>query len=38
MKLRNVHSSAGPFGKLDVKLGKGVRGLGPGPRWVPLLD
>ena len=28
----------GPFGKLHVRFGKGVRTSGPRPRWVPMLD
>ena len=33
-----VHFNRGPFGKLHVRLGKGARGSGPRPRWVPMLD
>lgn len=28
----------GPFGKLHVRFGKGAKGSGPRPRWVPMLD
>jgi site-specific recombinase XerD len=38
LELRDVHFERGPFGKLHVRLGKGARGSGPRPRWVPLLD
>ncbi len=33
-----MHFNRGPFGKLHVRLGKGARGSGPRPRWVPMLD
>jgi site-specific recombinase XerD len=38
MEIRDLHFSRGPFGKLHVRLGKGARGSGPRPRWVPMLD
>lgn len=38
LELRDVHFERGPFGKLHVRLGKGARGSGPRPRWVPMLD
>jgi integrase/recombinase XerD len=38
LEIRDVHFSRGPFGKLHVRLGKGARGSGPRPRWVPMLD
>ena len=38
LELRDVHFNRGPFGKLHVRLGKGARGSGPRPRWVPMLD
>jgi site-specific recombinase XerD len=34
----DVHFGRGPFGKLHVRYGKGARGSGPRPRWVPMLD
>lgn len=34
----DVHFTRGPFGKLHVRFGKGTRGSGPRPRWVPMLD
>jgi integrase/recombinase XerD len=33
-----VHFGRGPFGKLQVRFGKGARTSGPQPRWVPMLD
>ena len=38
LELRDVHLDRGPFGKLHVRMGKGARGSGPRPRWVPMLD
>jgi len=38
LEIRDVHFNRGPFGKLHVRLGKGARGSGPRPRWVPMLD
>jgi integrase/recombinase XerD len=38
LELRDVHFDRGPFGKLHVRIGKGTRGSGPRPRWVPMLD
>lgn len=34
----DVHFGRGPFGKIHVRFGKGTRGSGPRPRWVPMLD
>ena len=34
----DVHFPRGPFGKLHVRFGKGAKGSGPRPRWVPMLD
>ena len=34
----DAHFDRGPFGKLHVRFGKGTRGSGPRPRWVPMLD
>jgi site-specific recombinase XerD len=34
----DAHFSRGPFGKLHVRFGKGAKGSGPRPRWVPMLD
>jgi len=34
----DAHFDRGPFGKLHVRYGKGTRGSGPRPRWVPMLD
>lgn len=34
----DVHFGRGPFGKLHVRFGKGAKGSGPRPRWVPMLD
>ncbi len=34
----DVHFERGPFGKLHVRNGKGARGSGPRPRFVPMLD
>jgi site-specific recombinase XerD len=34
----DVHFGRGPFGKVHVRFGKGARGSGPRPRWVPMLD
>ena len=38
LELADVHFERGPFGKLHVRFGKGTRGSGPRPRWVPMLD
>ena len=35
---QDPHFSRGPFGKMHVRFGKGARGSGPRPRWVPMLD
>lgn len=34
----DVHFGRGPVGKLHVRFGKGAKGSGPRPRWVPMLD
>ena len=34
----DMHLGRGPFGKLHVRFGKGAKGSGPRPRWVPMLD
>ena len=34
----DLHFDRGPFGKVHVRFGKGARGSGPRPRWVPMLD
>lgn len=34
----DLHFTRGPFGKIHVRQGKGTRGSGPHPRWVPMLD
>lgn len=34
----DAHFGRGPFGKLHVRFGKGAKGSGPRPRWVPMLD
>jgi integrase/recombinase XerD len=34
----DMHFGRGPFGKLHVRFGKGAKGSGPRPRWVPMLD
>lgn len=34
----DLHFGRGPFGKIHVRFGKGTRGSGPRPRWVPMLD
>jgi integrase/recombinase XerD len=34
----DVHLGRGTFGKLHVRFGKGAKGSGPRPRWVPMLD
>ena len=34
----DVHFGRGLFGKLHVRFGKGAKGSGPRPRWVPMLD
>lgn len=38
LTLSDVHFERGPFGKLHVRNGKGARGSGPRPRFVPMLD
>lgn len=38
LDVADVHFDRGPFGKLHVRFGKGARGSGPRPRWVPMLD
>ena len=38
MGAADAHFDRGPFGKLHVRFGKGTRGSGPRPRWVPMLD
>lgn len=38
MERSDLHFDRGPFGKLHVRFGKGARGSGPRPRWVPMLD
>jgi integrase/recombinase XerD len=38
LELQDLHFSRGPFGKIHVRFGKGARGSGPRPRWVPMLD
>ena len=34
----DLHFDRGPFGKIHVRFGKGAKGSGPRPRWVPMLD
>jgi integrase/recombinase XerD len=34
----DVHFGRGTFGKVHVRFGKGAKGSGPRPRWVPMLD
>jgi integrase/recombinase XerD len=34
----DVHFGRGPFGKVQVRFGKGAKTSGPRPRWVPVLD
>jgi site-specific recombinase XerD len=38
LELQDLHFGRGPFGKIHVRFGKGTRGSGPRPRWVPMLD
>jgi integrase/recombinase XerD len=38
LELADLHFDRGPFGKIHVRFGKGARGSGPRPRWVPMLD
>jgi integrase/recombinase XerD len=38
LELQDLHFGRGPFGKVHVRFGKGARGSGPRPRWVPMLD
>lgn len=38
LDIADAHFDRGPFGKLHVRFGKGTRGSGPRPRWVPMLD
>jgi site-specific recombinase XerD len=38
LELGDLHFDRGPFGKIHVRFGKGARGSGPRPRWVPMLD
>lgn len=38
LTVSDVHLERGPFGKLHVRNGKGARGSGPRPRFVPMLD
>lgn len=38
LELSDLHFDRGPFGKIHVRFGKGTRGSGPRPRWVPMLD
>jgi integrase/recombinase XerD len=38
LELSDLHFDRGPFGKIHVRFGKGARGSGPRPRWVPMLD
>jgi integrase/recombinase XerD len=38
LELADLHFGRGPFGKIHVRFGKGTRGSGPRPRWVPMLD
>jgi len=38
LELADLHFERGPFGKIHVRFGKGTRGSGPRPRWVPMLD
>lgn len=38
LAVADAHFDRGPFGKLHVRFGKGTRGSGPRPRWVPMLD
>ena len=38
LELSDLHFGRGPFGKIHVRFGKGTKGSGPRPRWVPMLD
>lgn len=38
LELADLHFGRGPFGKIHVRFGKGTKGSGPRPRWVPMLD
>jgi integrase/recombinase XerD len=38
LEVADLHFGRGPFGKIHVRFGKGARGSGPRPRWVPMLD
>lgn len=38
LEMHDLHFGRGPFGKIHVRFGKGTRGSGPRPRWVPMLD
>lgn len=38
LEIADLHFSRGPFGKIHVRFGKGTKGSGPRPRWVPMLD
>lgn len=38
LEVADLHFGRGPFGKIHVRFGKGTRGSGPRPRWVPMLD
>ncbi len=38
LELADLHFERGPFGKIHVRFGKGAKGSGPRPRWVPMLD
>lgn len=38
LEIADLHFGRGPFGKIHVRFGKGARGSGPRPRWVPMLD
>ena len=38
LEIADLHFGRGPFGKIHVRFGKGTRGSGPRPRWVPMLD
>src|SRR3990172_12875658 len=38
LELADLHFGRGTFGKIHVRFGKGARGSGPRPRWVPMLD
>ena len=38
LELMDLHFGRGPFGKVHVRAGKGTKGSGPRPRWVPMLD